>query len=140
MIPPGPNAADASLHLHPGGVFGGAVGCHVHPGVAGFPLRPHPHRPRQDVPAAAHLHHQRDGLCKLTTGGRNKHHYLLSHTCECRKRSEVDKQFDANPSSPSWTQTTQNRTLTSATVTMSTRRCTCLCNTQHAVCFPLSSS
>lgn len=92
VSPPGPNAADASLHLHPAGVSGGAVGGHVHPGVAGFPLCPHPHRPRQDVPAASHLHHQRDGLCKSTTGGRGRRHHLLSPTGEFNKISEVDKQ------------------------------------------------
>ena len=71
-VPAGPYAAYASVHLHPGGVFGGSVGGYVDAGVSGFSLRSHTHRSCQDVPAVPHLHHQRDSMCKLSTwGGRN---------------------------------------------------------------------
>lgn len=67
---PGANAADAPVHLHPAGVPGDAVGRHVHAGVAGLPLLAHHDRPRQDVPAAAHLHLPGDGLRESATAGR----------------------------------------------------------------------
>lgn len=80
----GPHAAHASVHLHPGGVFGVSVGRHVHAGLARFPLRPHPHHPRQDVPAEPHLHQQGDSMRKSATGGRHRrrahtHHQLVHH-------------------------------------------------------------
>lgn len=70
---PGPYAAHAPVHDHPGGVSGRSLGRYVDSGVAGLPLRPHPHRPCEDVPAAPHLHHQRDSMCKSATGGRHIH-------------------------------------------------------------------
>ena len=41
---------------------------------------------------------------------------------------------DVSSPSSSWMRMTQSRSLTSVTVTMSTRRCTCPCNPQQAPC------
>ena len=83
---PGPNAAHAPVHMHPGGVFSCPLGRYVDSGVAGLPICPHPHRPCQDVRAAPHLQRQRDSMCKSTTGGR---HWLLFFFFQTFKHCET---------------------------------------------------
>lgn len=104
------------------------MGRYVDAGVSGVPLRPHPHRPRQDVRAATDLHSQGDGVCKLTTGGRSGP-FKMGKLYTLFKLSALI--LTTSPA-PSWTETTQSPSLTSASVTTNTRRCTCPCDLQSS--------
>nr|XP_034986024.1 anion exchange protein 2 isoform X2 [Zootoca vivipara] len=56
----GADPEDAPLHAPAAGLPGGAVGRHVHGGLAGLPLHPHPDGPPPHVPAQPHLHREGD--------------------------------------------------------------------------------
>lgn len=64
MCTSGENLAHAPVHWDPIGVSDLVVGGHVNLRVARLPLRPHPHRAREDVPLAPDLYHAGDAVCE----------------------------------------------------------------------------